>query len=194
MQYAITLPADYDMRIIRRRVAERGGALDAFPGLGIKAYCVRERGEHGSPVNQYAPFYLWNDLAGMNRFLWDGGFANIVRDFGRPAVRRWSGLAFEPGPGAAGAGPARAATLRAEPLGDDGDPGDAVGRALGELEELAKEPGLRAAALAVDTHAWQLAHFALWDGPPAARVPGARYTVLRVNAPGERDLRPGRHW
>ena len=69
MQYEITLPADYDMTIIRRRVATRGSATDAFPGLGVKAYAIRERGVLGSPVNQYAPFYLWADPAGMNQFL-----------------------------------------------------------------------------------------------------------------------------
>jgi len=87
MQYRITLPADYEMDIIRRRVATRGSALDAFDGLGLKAYLVRDRA-NGSPINQYAPFYLWADAAGMRRFLWGGaGFGGIVADFGRPAVR-----------------------------------------------------------------------------------------------------------
>lgn len=45
MQYEITLPADYDMDVIRHRVATRGHLLDDFPGLGIKAYLMRERGE-----------------------------------------------------------------------------------------------------------------------------------------------------
>lgn len=41
MQYEITLPGDYDMGIIRRRVAGRGAATDAFSGLGLKAYAIR---------------------------------------------------------------------------------------------------------------------------------------------------------
>ena len=32
MQYEITLPADYDMEIIRKRVATKGHLLDDFPG------------------------------------------------------------------------------------------------------------------------------------------------------------------
>lgn len=68
MQYEITLPADYDMGIVHERVAARGRLLDAFPGLGLKAYLVRERGAD-SPVNQYAPFYLWVTPEGMNSFL-----------------------------------------------------------------------------------------------------------------------------
>ncbi|MFC5828113.1 DUF4865 family protein [Nonomuraea insulae] len=36
-QYEITLPADYDMRIIRKRVADGGHVLDDRAGLGLKA-------------------------------------------------------------------------------------------------------------------------------------------------------------
>lgn len=97
MQYEITLPADYDTGIIRERVATRGHLLDDFPGLGLKAYLMRERAE-GSPVNQYAPFYLWAAPEGMNGFLWGPGFQGIVDDFGRPVVQHWTGLAYEEGP------------------------------------------------------------------------------------------------
>ncbi len=69
MQYEITLPADYDMAIIRDRVARKGALTDDFDGLGLKVYGIRELGVDGSPVNQYAPFYLWASLDGMNRFL-----------------------------------------------------------------------------------------------------------------------------
>lgn len=97
MQYEIGLPADYDMGVIRRRVADRGHLLDQWEGLGVKAYLMRERGVRGSPVNQYAPFYLWNTVAGMNSFLWGGGFQGICDDFGRPSARQWTGVAFEEG-------------------------------------------------------------------------------------------------
>ena len=98
MQYEITLPADHDMTIIRRRVATRGSGTDAFPGLGVKTYAIRERDVLGSPVNQYAPFYLWADPAGMNGFLFGAPFAGLSADFGRPVVRHWMGVAFRPGP------------------------------------------------------------------------------------------------
>jgi len=94
MQYEITLPADYDMKIIHHRVATKGPLLDDFAGLGLKAYLIRERGVDASPVNQYAPFYLWNSIAGMNRFLWGPGFRGLCTDFGRPRVWQWTGLAF----------------------------------------------------------------------------------------------------
>lgn len=66
-QYEITLPTDYDMGIIRRRVAERGSALDDRAGLGLKAYLVRDVAD-GAPVNAYAPFYRWNDPAALAAF------------------------------------------------------------------------------------------------------------------------------
>ena len=46
-QYAVTLPADYDMQIIRRRVATKGPAFDDFPGLGVKVFMIREKGCFG---------------------------------------------------------------------------------------------------------------------------------------------------
>ena len=46
MQYSFTLPADYDMSVIDRRIADTGPLLDGFPGLKFKAYLVARRGEH----------------------------------------------------------------------------------------------------------------------------------------------------
>ena len=56
MQYTFTLPADYDMDIIRQRVTTKGPAVDGFPGLGFKAFLYTRRGDHG-PENLYAPFF-----------------------------------------------------------------------------------------------------------------------------------------
>ncbi|KQC37769.1 DUF4865 family protein [Frankia sp. ACN1ag] len=94
MQYTITLPADYEMAIIRRRVADTGHALDDRAGLALKAYAIRERGVAGAAVNQYAPFYLWHDAGAMGRFLvGGGGFERIIGSFGRPAVAHGTVLA-----------------------------------------------------------------------------------------------------
>jgi hypothetical protein len=191
MQYEITLPADYDMRIIRERVATRGPTLDGFPGLGLKAYLIRERGVESSPVNQYAPFYLWESPAGMNRFLWGGGgFHGIVSDFGRPAVRHWTGAALEHGPDR-GSVP-RAATRRTEPFPAEEDPAETVERALGDLRS--RTPGVHSTALAVDPHLWELVHFTLWARDPAPGTPGVRYEVLHLSTPGLDAIGTGRHW
>ncbi|MFC4033376.1 DUF4865 family protein [Streptomyces polygonati] len=192
MNYRITLPADYDMRIIHERVASRGRLLDDFPGLGLKAYLVRERGTDGSPVNQYAPFYLWNTARGMNSFLWGPGFQGVVTDFGRPAVEHWTGLGFARGPAVADV--PRAAARQVLPLGPGEDPAPALERAAGELPELAARPGVHSVALAVDPRHWELLRFTLWQAA-APDEPGAeRYQVAHLSRPGLDSIETGRQW
>ncbi|WP_329123691.1 DUF4865 family protein [Streptomyces sp. NBC_01353] len=193
MQYEITLPADYDMGIIRDRVATRGHLLDDFPGLGLKAYLIRER-EDGSPVNHYAPFYLWTTPEGMNSFLWGPGFQGIVNDFGRPVVQHWTGLAYEEGPAAGQA--SRTATRRrlSVPMGIA--PAEAVAEARARHAREAREDGVVASALAIDPRHWELLHFTLWAEEPAASTPGSgsdfaayeRFQVLHVSAPERAGL------
>ncbi|OXM73614.1 MULTISPECIES: DUF4865 family protein [Amycolatopsis] len=182
-QYEISLPADYDMGIIRKRVADRGHALDDRAGLGLKAYLVRE-----SP-NQYAPFYLWRDTGRMAEFLaGGGGFHNIVRDFGRPVVRHWTGLAFERGP-VFDAVPRRASRL-ITPI-PDGDPASAVEEALAGASVIARESGVHSVALALDPHHWQLARFILGEDDGEATE---RYEVLHLSVPELAAVRVGRQW
>ncbi|WP_367129487.1 DUF4865 family protein [Saccharothrix sp. HUAS TT1] len=183
-QYEITLPADYDMGVIRERVAAGGHVLDDRAGLGLKAYVIRERGVGGSPVNQYAPFYLWNDVGAMAHFLvGGGGFQNIVRDFGRPTARHWTGIACH-------AGPARAAVPRAAsrllaPVPDVADLAAWVAREAEDARTLADRDDVHTVALALDPHHWQLMRFALWVDAVAPDVPATeRYEVLHLSAPG----------
>ncbi|WP_380281182.1 DUF4865 family protein [Kitasatospora purpeofusca] len=194
MQYEITLPADYDMGIVHRRIATRGHLLDDHPGLGLKAYLVRERGLDGSPVNQYAPFYLWRTAEGMNTFLWGPGFRGLSADFGRPAVRHWLGTGLRRGPaaggGPAGGGPATA-TRHTERLPEGADPAEAVERALAELPD---RPDLHTAAVAVDPDRWELLRFALWRAAAPDDVPGTRYRVHHLSSPELDRLPVGRHW
>lgn len=176
MQYEITLPADYDMRIIRDRVATRGHMMDGFAGLGFKAYLIRERGDH-SPVNQYAPFYIWQDVSGMGRFLWGGGgFHGIVNDFGRPVVRHWTGVAHAAGSGAQ----ARAATRLLEPVSESTDLVTLAEKETTAIKSLVDTPGVVAAAVAIDPARWELLRFTLWDDVPAD-APGDRYEVLHLS-------------
>ncbi len=81
MRYRINLPSDYDMRIIRKRVAENGSKTDGFLGLLFKCYLIQERNVD-SFENVYSPLYIWNDSNGMNRFLFGGFYDNIIKSFG----------------------------------------------------------------------------------------------------------------
>ncbi|MEU8529446.1 DUF4865 family protein [Streptomyces sp. NPDC048629] len=190
MQYEITLPADYDMGIIRERVATRGHLLDDFAGLGLKAYLVRERAD-GSPVDQYAPFYLWVAPEAMNSFLWGPGFQGIVNDFGRPVVQHWTGVGYAEGPAAASA--PRSATRRRSPIPEGAPPAAAVGEALERLESAVRADGVVASAVAVDPRHWELLTFTLWAAEPPTDE-GERFRVLHLSAPERASLPRGRHW
>ncbi len=194
MQYEVTLPADYDMGIIRNRVAARGHLLDDRAGLGLKAYAIRERGVDGSPVNQYAPFYLWHDPGRMSEFLvGGGGFQGIVDDFGRPVVRHWTGVGFHPGPAAGD--PPRAASRLLIALPAGADLAGTVAEALDDLRALAGTGGVHSAALAVDPHHWQLARFVLWrEAVPAGHKATERYRVPHLSTPEFAGIPTGRHW
>ncbi len=189
MQYEITLPADYDMGIIDRRIAERGAATDDFPHLGVKAYGVRRIGRHGSAVNAYAPFYLWRDPAGLNAFLY-GPFRGIVTDFGRPAVRHWIGAAYHRGPGY-GDVPVFA-TRQTWALDDREPPGARVERAAAPSPAAA---GLHSEAVAVDPDRWELVRFTLWTAVPDRLDPSwTCFDVPHASAPGLDHLATGPHW
>jgi hypothetical protein len=185
MQYELNLPTDYDMGIIRRRVETLGDRTDDFEGLGIKAYLVQDQA-NGAIVNQYAPFYLWNDAAGMGRFLWGGGFfSGICRSFGRPGVRHWTGAAAKAG--ADVDQPALGATKNVWRLPAEVDPTEPVAEALAALQRTVEMPGVHRSAIAVDPERWELVHFTLWSGEPGI-VPGTRYQVLHLSTPGTKEL------
>ncbi len=77
MQYKIMLPDDYDMNVIRQRVADNGTKTDGFQDLQFKAYLITEKNS-----KEYAPLYLWKDSGGMNQFIFDGFYNNILNTFG----------------------------------------------------------------------------------------------------------------
>ncbi|MFJ9135939.1 DUF4865 family protein [Streptomyces sp. NPDC102256] len=191
MQYEITLPADYDMTVVRDRVARVGHLLDAWDGLGFKAYLMRERGVDGSPVNQYAPFYLWNTTQGMNSFLWGGAFQGLVNDFGRPVVQHWTGLAHEEGD-AAGSAPVAAVRSR-RPVAEGTDLSEVMAEAVRETTRLASLHGVVSATAAVDPRHWEIVHFSLWAAasPEAA---GEIFQVLHLSRPERESLPRGRQW
>ncbi|GAA3453080.1 DUF4865 family protein [Dactylosporangium matsuzakiense] len=166
MQYSLPLPTDYDMGTIRERVRRNGHALDDREGLGFKAYLIRTAGVDGSPVNEYAPFYVWNSAPAMTQFLLGGGgFQHIVRDFGRPAVQHWTVVSAVQGP--ARDQPPLSATRTVTPLEWGAElPAPTVGA------------DLHTAVVAYDPSRWELLRFELWSA--AHRGP---YEVLHLSAP-----------
>lgn len=174
MQYAFTLPADYDMAVIRRRIADKGRALDGFPGLAFKAYLFSDRADprHRATANRYAPFYLWQDIAGASRFIESAGFAALADAFGRPAIRNW--LAWEPALTGT-LSQARWATLETRPLAAGeglaalaaGEAAWRTGRETPSQAVGTTEPGLPLARLAaLDAANWSLLRLSLWLTQP----------------------------
>ncbi|WP_158865870.1 DUF4865 family protein [Leifsonia sp. AG29] len=187
-QYEILLPADYDMEVIRRRVRERGAALDARAGLGLKAYLVRDIAE-GSAVNAYAPFYLWRDPAATAAFHWGGqGFSGIVRDFGRPVVRTWIGGGFARGR-AFSAQPSHA-LLRTRALPPDVDPVEAA-EFLSSVAVASPGGNVHSHAWGIDPTSWQSVEFTLLTAHPGQTTDAETvvYTVLRLSSPEIEALR-----
>jgi hypothetical protein len=175
MQYRISLPADYDMGIIRRRIAERGHLTDALPQLAFKAYLHASGRE-----NLYAPFYLWRDVEGMNAFIAGAGFAGVVASFGRPAVHTWSVWRAEMAPELSFA---RLASRVVVPIR-----ADAALEALRDQETAIaladRKRGALAAISAFDPTHWTLLRFRLWRETGAPNTDHAElYEVGHISHP-----------
>lgn len=183
MQYGFTLPADYDMAIIRRRIADKGHLMDDFPGLVFKAYLYAARDDRELPGddNLYAPFYLWHGSEGMNAFLAGSGFATLARDFGRPAVHMWMPWHAEL---AGDLRDARCATRELTRISAHADLG-----ALRETEAAAalqdRAAGALAAISAYNPIDWTLLRFRLWPAPRPDMARDGRqwYRVGHVSQP-----------
>ena len=183
-QYSFTLPADYDMQIVRRRVAERGGVFDSVAGLAFKAFLIAQRGVYGSHENAYAPFYLWRDEQKMLDFLMGPMFRGVSNDFGWPAVRTWTPLVIHVGPHVREATHASRTTLPIVPYSDLADLRTYEQRLHADTIDLAQ---VAARVVALDPTTWQLVRLVLWREATADQAPVASdtqwYEVLHVSAP-----------
>jgi hypothetical protein len=189
-QYTLTLPADYDMQLIRSRVATRGPAFDTLPGLGLKAFAIREKGRFGAASNQYAPIYLWPQVESVWNFVAGPGFQGIVESFGWTTIDVWLGLAFDRTDGADWKG-LRAVTRETRVIASGTD------LAALRTEEVAlarQAPGAAAGrvarAVGIDPRTWSLVRFDYWSVPREALPAAAHaYEVLHVSAPSAAELR-----
>jgi hypothetical protein len=179
MQYSFVLPADYDMAIVRERIAVKGKLLDDLPGLVFKAYLHAERGE--AAENLYAPFYLWRDAEAMHDFLNGPGFAGVTQAFGWPSVRTWTPWHASVGDAVRQARHAIRSVAAIAPYSD------LAARRL--LEEEWARQALKRGALAVvvgfEPVTWSIVRLCLWREAPAEAAPGEqRYRIGHVSAPG----------
>lgn len=182
MQYGFTLPSDYDMEIIERRIREKGPLLDGFPRLRFKAY-LSARKQESSPVsteNLYAPFYLWDEPEGIDSFLTSPGFAALTRDFGWPSVQTWLVWQARLGPELAAA---RYATRAIRPIAPHSDLARERETASADVFS-AMQAGALAAVAAFDPAGWRQLRFCLWLTEPETTNAVQTYSVGHVSLPG----------
>lgn len=166
MQYSFVFPADYDMSIIDRRIADRGHMTDDFPGLVFKAYLSSRKTEAAGRAseNRYAPFYLWQSAAPMSDFLSGAPFVGVTQSFGWPSVKSWLVWDVVLGPHLAGA---RFASRESIPI----DPHTRLEELKSSEIRLARERmerhGAVAAVVGFDPSTWNLVRFHLWEQLPA---------------------------
>lgn len=172
MQYSVTLPADYDMNIVARRIRDKGHLMNGFPGLGFKAFLMARRGGGHFPsvTNLYAPFYVWERPEGRADFLSGPGFAGLSADFGRPSVRTWAIWDARIGEGVTEARFAERTILPITVADDLGALRDEEGRRADE----ALSAGAVAAVSAFDPSFWALVRFRLWPRPISETIAGAQ--------------------
>jgi hypothetical protein len=178
MQYSFTLPADYDMAIIRQRIADKGHLLDHFDGLRLKAYLHATRGDRSSE-NLYAPFYVWHDSAAMQRFLGSPGFAALTQAFGWPTIRCWPVWDLHLPPEARHARYASREIVGIAPYSTlDKLRSDEHHGLLRDVEA-----GAVAAVNAFEPTQWTRVRFRLWNDLPVTSVGSQWYEVGHVSQP-----------
>lgn len=170
MQYRIRLPDDFDMDVIRRRIDDKGHLMDGFEGLGFKAFLYACRGEDG-PENLYAPFYLWRQAEGKDRFLLGEGFEALCRTFGRPPVTSWSVLGESRG---SGLKQARWATIETLDIAADVPLADLQREESDSIRRAVAEEGALASVSACSAEHWQRVRACLWSHRPQPPSPGAQ--------------------
>jgi len=93
MQYRFTLPADYDIAIVEKRIAQNGARLNGFAGLLFKAFLVSRREDAHTEENRYAPLYVWEDAGAMAQFFTKPWLSQADRGFWLAADRYLAGAA-----------------------------------------------------------------------------------------------------
>jgi hypothetical protein len=175
MQYGFTLPADYDMAIIDRRIADKGKFTDGFPGLVFKAYLItRKTDPLGPGENRYAPFYLWESASAMNTFLCGPGFAAVTQSFGWPMVNTWSAWWSRISDRVA---EARFASIELMPVQSHANLGELQAAECRLAAASMETEGALAAVAGFNPSNWNVVRLRLWKRPPPSMTTGTIYAI-----------------
>lgn len=183
MHYGVELPADFDMRRIRERVAAKAPEFDGYPDMSLKAFLVRDRRHPIGIVdrpNYYGAFYVWRTEAAARGYLLGDKFANFVAAIGRPAVRTWPLVEVAVQPRIA----ARFAVIAPLPV-SGGNWRSAFDRARADIDAALGDPAHGAAIVAIDPGRESGVRVDLWDvfRPHRPNPAAERFEVLHVSQP-----------
>lgn len=177
--YIHRLPADYDLGVIRRRVAARGPQWDATAELHFKAFLLREGGRFGAIASSYSSLYLWRRDEAFTSFVTSEAFKVVTGSFGRPATETRAVLDACKG----AAHDARFAYKEELDIPLDADLPTVVAAEIERNREVAAEPGIVAAAVGLDVLNWRLVRLRLSEQAPTAQSSGAAYQILYLAKP-----------
>ncbi|OWV81498.1 D-amino acid aminotransferase [Rhizobium sp. R634] len=180
MQYSFTLPADYDMSVIDRRIRDKGPLLDGFPNLGFKAYLSARRGEFASRENLYAPFYLWQKPDGASDFLCSPAFQALTGAFSWPQVKTWIVWQAKVSPDIAAARFATRDILQTQPYAPLADIRQAESA---EAEADLAAGGALASISGFEPTTWTRIRFRLWRDMPGIGEHTHAYRVGHLSLP-----------
>ena len=188
MEYAFALPDDFDMAVIRRRVADKGRHFDTYPGLLRKAFLARDRRAGPAGVgNSYATFYLWSSAKAAADFLGGPDFAAVCAAFGRPEVRLFAPLGIATG--SVKAVPTTAVRSIAS-MAAEADLAVEIASQQASLDALHGRPGFHSGILSLDSANWSILRFTIWATAANAKADSSgsdtSYEVLHLSTPAQR--------
>lgn len=82
LQYSYTFGDDFDMNVIRERIAQKRQLLDNYPGLHWKAWLVTEPTRDRKQPKSYAPLYLFSETDSVLSFLAGSLYQGVTNAFG----------------------------------------------------------------------------------------------------------------
>ncbi len=132
-------------------------------------------------MNEYAPFYLWDDAGAAAAFLWGGeGFGGLVRDFGRPTVQTWVPTAY--GSGQAHSSDVTHAVLRTQQIAGDADLVATAAQLREDVAARAADSRTHLAFAGIDPTTWQSAEFCTITAAESSDVAPRRHGADRATS------------
>jgi len=153
MQYMIRLAGDYDLDLLRERVARRKPLFDNVEGLVHKAYLFN------AEQAIYAPFYVWQSDDAARGYLTSDLFGDLVETFGRPRVRCWGVLACDGNPKA---GEPQLAIKETDTIAAEDSLSELCRVEVARNREAMNDAGACFHLTGIDPDRWELMRYSIW--------------------------------